>query len=52
MSRDPSAFLEDIEESCTKIINFAGDLSRREVLADPMRLVTLSCTTSRSSVRR
>ena len=38
MSRDPSAFLEDIEESCTKIINFAGDLSRREVFADPMRL--------------
>jgi uncharacterized protein with HEPN domain len=38
VSRDPSLFLEDIEHSCTKIVDYTRGLSRDETFADTMRL--------------
>ena len=37
MSRDPIDFLRDIEESCTRIIEYTAGLSQDEVFGDKMR---------------
>ncbi len=37
MLRDPILFLEDIENSCSKIVRYTEDLTRDEVFTDDMR---------------
>ena len=37
MSRDPDAFLRDIETGCAKILRYTSGLSRDEVFTDEMR---------------
>jgi len=38
MLRDPVDFLRDIEESCSRIIEYTRDLSQDEVFRDSMRI--------------
>lgn len=38
MSRNPILFLEDIEQSCIRIVRYAEGLTRDQVFADELRL--------------
>lgn len=38
MSRDPTDFLQDIQDSCQRVVEYTTGLSRDEVFSDKMRV--------------